>query len=173
MTRRDAIELLLDPAADAAVRREWAELRALGLPTQADNSSPTNAPHLTLVAGALADGALDELAGHLVASLLPAHAVLGRLTLLGDARLTLARAVELDAVLMEAVLELRAEATRRDPRVSRRPWVPHVSLARRLTSEQAATATTALSPLAPLPVTLTQARRWDFAARRVCPILPR
>lgn len=144
-------------------------LQALALPTQADNTSTTNAPHVTLVSGAFADGALDELAGVLIARLLPSPAVLAELTLFGDARLTLARAVTLDGQLAEAVLALRAEAAQRDPGTARWPWVPHVSLARRLTREQARLAMAAVSG-GPLAVTLTQVRRWDFAARRVFPI---
>lgn len=42
------VELLLDEAADAAVREAWRRLADAGLPSQARHRSPTNSPHLTL-----------------------------------------------------------------------------------------------------------------------------
>ncbi|WP_256107481.1 2'-5' RNA ligase family protein [Streptomyces sp. ODS05-4] len=44
------VELLLDEAADAAVRDAWRRLADAGLPSQARHRSPTNSPHLTLAA---------------------------------------------------------------------------------------------------------------------------
>ncbi|MFJ4622335.1 2'-5' RNA ligase family protein [Streptomyces sp. NPDC088812] len=44
------IELLLDGAADLAVRDAWRRLADAGLPSQARHRSPTNSPHLTLAA---------------------------------------------------------------------------------------------------------------------------
>ena len=41
------IELLLDPAADAAVRRDWQLLRDAGLSSRLDHRGTTNAPHVT------------------------------------------------------------------------------------------------------------------------------
>ncbi|WP_437050121.1 2'-5' RNA ligase family protein [Streptomyces sp. enrichment culture] len=44
------VELLLDEAADLAVREAWRRLADAGLPSQARHRSPTNSPHLTLAA---------------------------------------------------------------------------------------------------------------------------
>ncbi|QNP61667.1 2'-5' RNA ligase family protein [Streptomyces genisteinicus] len=44
------VELLLDEAAELAVREAWKRLADAGLPSQARHRSPTNSPHLTLVA---------------------------------------------------------------------------------------------------------------------------
>ncbi|WP_030864622.1 2'-5' RNA ligase family protein [Streptomyces sp. NRRL S-37] len=44
------VELLLDEAADLAVREAWQRLADAGLPSQARHRSPTNSPHLTLAA---------------------------------------------------------------------------------------------------------------------------
>ncbi|MFJ4809592.1 2'-5' RNA ligase family protein [Streptomyces longwoodensis] len=44
------VELLVDDAADQAVREAWRRLADAGLPSQARHSSPTNSPHLTLAA---------------------------------------------------------------------------------------------------------------------------
>ncbi|MCX5000509.1 2'-5' RNA ligase family protein [Streptomyces longwoodensis] len=44
------VELLVDDAADQAVREAWRRLADAGLPSQARHGSPTNSPHLTLAA---------------------------------------------------------------------------------------------------------------------------
>jgi 2'-5' RNA ligase len=44
------VELLLDEAADVAVREAWRRLADAGLPSQARHPSPSNSPHLTLAA---------------------------------------------------------------------------------------------------------------------------
>lgn len=44
------VELLLDEAAESAVREAWRRLADAGLPSQARHRSPTNSPHLTLAA---------------------------------------------------------------------------------------------------------------------------
>ncbi|MBQ1093361.1 2'-5' RNA ligase family protein [Streptomyces sp. B93] len=44
------VELLLDEAAELAVREAWRRLADAGLPSQARHHSPTNRPHLTLAA---------------------------------------------------------------------------------------------------------------------------
>ncbi|GAA2767088.1 hypothetical protein GCM10010103_61290 [Streptomyces paradoxus] len=44
------VELLLDEAAERAVREAWRRLADAGLPSQARHRSPTNSPHITLAA---------------------------------------------------------------------------------------------------------------------------
>lgn len=44
------VELLLDEAAELAVREAWRRLADAGLPSQARHRSPTNRPHVTLAA---------------------------------------------------------------------------------------------------------------------------
>ncbi|MGW1587962.1 2'-5' RNA ligase family protein [Streptomyces sp. NPDC002386] len=44
------VEVLLDEAAELAVREAWRRLADAGLPSQARHRSPTNSPHLTLAA---------------------------------------------------------------------------------------------------------------------------
>ncbi|MEU1042186.1 2'-5' RNA ligase family protein [Streptomyces sp. NPDC005551] len=44
------VELLLDEAAELAVREAWRRLADAGLSSQARHRSPTNSPHLTLAA---------------------------------------------------------------------------------------------------------------------------
>ncbi|CAL9341207.1 2'-5' RNA ligase family protein [Streptomyces sp. NPDC057837] len=44
------VELLVDEAAERAVREAWQRLADAGLPSQARHRSPTNSPHITLAA---------------------------------------------------------------------------------------------------------------------------
>ncbi|MEP6630812.1 MAG: hypothetical protein ABJA89_10095, partial [Lapillicoccus sp.] len=66
-----SVELQLDEAGDALVVGLWHRLVEAGLPSQARHPSPTNRPHITLVAvPALPEGADAALAG-VVAGRLP------------------------------------------------------------------------------------------------------
>ncbi len=55
-----SIELLLDPAADAAIRRGWQMLDGAGLPSQVHVTSPTNRPHVTLLAAPRISPGVDD-----------------------------------------------------------------------------------------------------------------
>ncbi|WP_314650489.1 2'-5' RNA ligase family protein [uncultured Microbacterium sp.] len=126
-----SIELLLDPAAEAAVRAEWEALAGRGMSSLARHTSPTNRPHLTLLArvdlGDLAPDALEPVA--------PVPLTLGAPVLFGAGdRRVLARSV----VATPELLALHASAHRAAgagadaPHTAPGEWTPHVTLARRL-----------------------------------------
>ncbi|RFA09842.1 hypothetical protein B7R54_11970 [Subtercola boreus] len=166
-----SFELLLDPVTDARIRAEWQPLLDAGLPSQARHTGASNAPHLTLLAAravhadlgpAEAPGAQAALDADATAAL-EADAGSGPglehrplpLTLQGFAvfgqppsGLVLARLV----VVSPRLLELHAAVHRRargvvDLSAFSRPdaWLPHVTLASRLTPAQLADALTALA----------------------------
>jgi hypothetical protein len=62
-----SIELLFDADTEAEIRRQWDALAAAGLPSAAQNPSPTNRPHVTLAVAERidpdADADLRSLAG--------------------------------------------------------------------------------------------------------------
>ena len=66
-----ALEAVLDAESDAAVRECWRVLHEAGLPSQAMHRSPTNAPHLTLVAAATLDEEALALGAGWIVPLLP------------------------------------------------------------------------------------------------------
>lgn len=161
-----ALELLPDPAGQAAIRRDWLTLREAGLKSQLDHRGATNAPHLTLVAAATIDLAVQELAVQLLAPLLPIQTQTSGLLILGTRRLTLARAVNVDDQVAAIVLRLR-EAVGGNPQPS---WLPHVTLARGLSQSDVRNAIEVLSHDT-VELSLTELRRWDPDRRTVTSLL--
>ncbi|MGB6023460.1 MAG: 2'-5' RNA ligase family protein [Ornithinimicrobium sp.] len=167
-----SVELVLDDAADAAVRAQWAALAEAGLPSQADHTSASNAPHVTVgVADAIEEAVEQELEG--AAAALPLPVQLGPLILLGGHRVVLARMV----VVTEELLSLHhhvSQAMAHCPGQSDylRPgqWVPHVTLAARLKPEMVSLALEVLREHRPAPeessTSAVGLRRWDSVARR-------
>lgn len=165
-----SVELLLDPVAEAAVLAEWQALDQAGLPSQTRNTSPSNRPHVTLVAVTAVDTLLEMQIGAVCAQALPLDVWVGAVTIFGRDPYVLVRSVvaatELLAVQAQVarLLEVPPDALSAPGR-----WVPHVTLARRMTADQVAAALPLLSAGA-LPVRLDRARRWDGDARREWPL---
>jgi hypothetical protein len=161
-----SVELLLDPAAEAAVRESWRTLADAGLPSQSGVSSATNRPHITLVAADRIAGGADRALGGLTGRL-PLGCPLSGHVVFGVTRLTLARLVvpspQLIALHAE-VFALCGPFVTGGPYPHCRPggWTPHVTLGRRFTAEQIGAAMALLtrhgSDLAAEAVGL---RRWD------------
>lgn len=154
MPRLHAFELVPDAAGREAVVAQWQALRDAGLRSQLDHRGATNTPHLTLLAAPALPG--DALAVDLLGRLLPVRVRAAGVLLLGGARLTVARALDVDDAVLAAVLRLREAVA--DPQ--HRGWLPHVTLARRLPRAQAAAALDALG-WDDVELVLTELRRWD------------
>ncbi|MFD5713481.1 2'-5' RNA ligase family protein [Streptomyces pharetrae] len=173
------VELLLDEAAELAVREAWRRLADAGLPSQARHRSPTNSPHLTLAA-------CPELTAPIRWGLAEAAAALPlpvRFT--GVVRFerptsVLAWALDLDSAL--AGLHRRVwEAVASDsPPGSLNPfhepgrWVPHVTLGR--TRRAGAFVDRRISELLPTPppsVRLIALRSYDTETGAVEVLEPR
>ncbi len=166
------LDLVLDDAADRAVRGQWARLVEAGLPSQARHRSPSNRPHVTLTTsqgwpeGEGLGGVLRVLGG------LPVAGRLGPPVLFGRGPFVLARLVvvsepllRLHADLAEAVAPLSSEL------VVPGRWLPHVTLARRLDASRVPEALAVLGP-EPAAVVFTAARHWDSVARLDEPLTP-
>ena len=163
-----SIELLLDDASDAAIRAEWTALADHHLPSLASHTSPSNAPHVTLVAGdalEVADVPLDALGA------LPLPLRFGALSLFpaGRGRFVLVRTLVVTAELL--ALHAAVTAAAADPAPTSLPgaWTPHVTLARRLTPEQLATALPLLAT-PPIDGTLASARFWNGDTATLTPL---
>ena len=162
MPRMHALELLPDAAGCEVVRHDWQALRDAGLPSQLDRRGATNSPHLTLVA-APALGADEERAAlDLLGPLLPAQVRVAGIGLLGGARVTLVRLVDVPDPLVRAVLELRAHVAD----VQHPGWLPHVTLARRIARADVPAALEVLGH-GDGALGMTTLRRWDPEAEIV------
>lgn len=173
-----SIELLLDPASDAAVRDEWRVLSAAGLPSQGDHAGTSNAPHVTLVARPGLDPAADPRLLPLSAAL-PMPAELGGLLLFGapPRGLVLVRPVVVTTGLLSlhTLVHETLGGAGDVPHTTPGRWTPHVTLASRLTPEQVARAVEALAEAdAPSSraVELAVLRRWDPSTKTIVPLGP-
>ncbi|CAA9388127.1 MAG: hypothetical protein AVDCRST_MAG32-2041 [uncultured Nocardioides sp.] len=151
-----AIELLPDEAGQDLVRRDWEALRDAGLPSQLDHRGATNAPHVTVVAAPDIGRTGEDVAVERLGPLLPATARTAGLVVLGGARVTVARLVEVDDAVTAAVAAVRAAL----PDRQHRSWLPHVTLARRLPRADVQRAVDVLGH-DDVVLTLTLLRRWD------------
>lgn len=166
-----SVELLLDAATDALVREQWAALADSGLPSQARHAGSSNAPHVTVAARGSIDPA-GEAALSAAVDGLPLPMRLGALRCFGRQRFVLVRLVVGYVRLLELHARVAA-ALGPDPddpeaigNLSPGRWTPHVTLARRLSAEQVATALTVVDGSIVSAGTAVSCRRWDSDAKR-------
>ncbi|MFE8964166.1 2'-5' RNA ligase family protein [Streptomyces iakyrus] len=161
------VELLLDEAAEQAVREAWRRLADAGLPSQARHRSPTNSPHVTLAACPELTAPIRwELAQ--VTTTLPLPVRCTGVVRFERPTSVLAWALELDSAL--AGLHRRVwEAVASDsPPRTLNPfhepghWAPHITLGRtRRAGAFADRRVPELLPTPPLSVRLTTLRSYD------------
>ena len=160
-----SVELLFDPDTDAAVRRIWDGLSAVGLRSQAANRAPSNRPHVTLtVAEDMAEGA-DEALRPLL-NLLPFDGLIGAPMLFGVRALILVRLLVPSAPLLH--LQREADRVCRPfidtaplPHTAPGQWTPHVTLARRLPPEQLSVAIAVPGVSTDIGCRIVGLRHWD------------
>lgn len=163
-----SVEVVLDDAADAIVRSQWAALVAAGLPSQARHTGASNRPHLTLALTGAMTGATHE-ALLRVAAGLPLPVTVGGLLVFGSDRFVLARLAVPSAELLEFQSDVRSSLDDEvDPHrhFGAGRWTPHITLGRRLTAAEVGAALQVLGDVPPLDGQLVAARRWDMTARQ-------
>ncbi|MEU2225507.1 2'-5' RNA ligase family protein [Streptomyces sp. NPDC018347] len=161
------VELLLDEAAEAAVREAWRRLADAGLPSQARHRSPTNSPHLTLAACPELTAPIRwELAE--VAAALPLPVRFTGLVRFERPTSVLAWALDLDSALADLHRRVWEAVASDSPSEALNPfhepgrWSPHVTLGRtRRTGAFTDRRVPELLPAPPLSVRLTTLRSYD------------
>ncbi len=164
-----SLELLLDPDAEQALRAEWVTLADAGLPSQARHTGESNRPHITLLYSS------ERMTPYRLLGL-PLEVTVASPVIFGSARhgFLLARLVrpslrllELHRILHEEVGDL--------PGIDRltRPgaWTAHVTLARKLSPAELATALTVIEPKRAVEATAVAGRMWESATKTVTPLL--
>jgi hypothetical protein len=152
---QQSLELVPDDEGRGQVRALWDALREAGLPSQADHTAASNEAHLTLTESDVLDP--DDPALDRLVALMPVTVGVAGLVVLGGPRLAAV------ALLVVPPLEVVA-AVHALPGRDARPWVPHVTLARRLDRRTAGDVVAATGSL-PERLRLTELRHWDPAAR--------
>ncbi len=162
MPRMHALELLPDDAGCEVVRRDWQALHDARLPSQLDHRGTTNSPHVTVVAAPALATDDERRARELVVPLLPIEVRAGGIGILGGTRVSLVRLLDVPDELVRAVLDLRADVAD----VQHVGWLPHVTLARRISRVEVPAALEVLGH-ADAVLSLTALRRWDPEAGTV------
>ncbi|MGI9161527.1 MAG: 2'-5' RNA ligase family protein [Mycobacterium sp.] len=168
-----SIEVLLDDRSDEVIRAQWQTLADADLPSQMRVKSPTNRPHITLLAAERISPEVDDDLRAL-ADWLPVECVVGAALVFGGHSSTLARLIVPSARL----LDLHAEVCRLTlPHITGEPfghcmpgrWTPHATLGRRFTAEQIGPALAAVQEpdggAADFGARIVGMRRWDSDQR--------
>jgi hypothetical protein len=164
-----SIELTLDDTTDAAVRAEWRMLAEHGLPSLASHTAASNAPHVTVAAGArlepghVPDGVFAPLPVPLRFSALSTFPA-------GRDRFVLVRTIVVTTELLALHAAVLATADQPVPTSLPGAWTPHITLARRMTAEQVGVAHAVLG--SPPDGMLTAARFWDGDTKTITPLAP-
>jgi 2'-5' RNA ligase len=165
-----SVELIVDPLSEAALRAQAERLAAAGLPSvRGTTSSPAQRPHITLYAAEAIAPEVDAELPSLFSGL-DLTVRIGPLMVFGRRadRLILVRAVAGSTEL----LQLQARTARlcaADPtgQFGTGRWLPHVTLARRMSHDQLGAAVRAVGADADLRATARHCRRWDGTRRTV------
>lgn len=163
-----SLELLLDDALDAAVRREWNLLLDADLPSQGRFGSESNRPHITL---SVADD-FEDLDARIDEEFLTVRfpVRLGAFVVFRGKHTTLARLVVPSKELLALHNHASALAQGSDgyrSHTTTGKWTPHVTLAHRLTRAELAEAFLRLHACPSDLVGDTSAlRRWDGEGKR-------
>ncbi len=160
------MELVLDDAADRAVRASWSSLLRARLPSQGRHTGASNRPHVTLaLTRSATEPVRDRLAA--IAADLPVELTVGALLVFGSRRFILARLVVPNAALLalqQRVLAASDEPEDRHGTFRVGDWTPHITLGRRFTAAQLAAAADTLGRLPAVHGQAERLRLWDIDA---------
>ncbi|WP_330253909.1 2'-5' RNA ligase family protein [Nocardia sp. NBC_00565] len=166
-----SVELLLDDAADAEIRRQWQLLADAGIPSLAGKTTETNRPHITVAVARQIwpriDHALDQL------SFRPIPVRLGGLLVFGARNPILVRLVvpsEQLIALQRRIFAAVAPCPGIPANLHPDEWTPHVTLAKRVATQYLGEAIHAVARDRDFPATVVGIRRWDGDQRREWPI---
>jgi 2'-5' RNA ligase len=162
-----SVELVLDEGLDALVRADWDALAEAALPSQGRHRSPSNRPHVTVAARPAIDAALEPAIARALGDF-PVAVRLGGLSVFGRDRFVLVRSVvpDLELLRRQAALGDVLGSDAELPYMRAGHWVPHVTLAHRLTPDQVARALSVLGGPREADGYAVGVRRWDGDARR-------
>jgi 2'-5' RNA ligase len=163
-----SVELTLDSAAEAALVAQWDRLAAAGI-AKPKRPEPHghHLPHITLYAAdAIPEGAESVLPEIVAGVNLTVH--IGALMIFGPRKSEsiLVRHVAASVQLLELQRRV-ARACAADPagQFGQGRWSPHVTLARRVSSDHLGKAVSVLGSRGELDATIQRCRRWDGRRR--------
>ncbi len=160
------VDLVLDPAADAAVRAVWSALDAAGLPSLAHHRSPSNRPHTTLALSRTWPAPPGREVVVRALGALPLTVRTGAPVVFGRGPFVLAVAVVPTQGLIALHRSLAGVLPPARPHLEPGAWTPHVTVANRLALSQVGPVLAVLAAGGlPETVTFEGARHWDAIGR--------
>ncbi|MGV9677165.1 2'-5' RNA ligase family protein [Nocardia sp. NPDC003482] len=163
-----SVELLVDDATDAEIRRQWSLLTEAGLP----GPSPDHRPHITLAVARQIWPRLEETLTTLTFRPIPLR--LGGLLIFGSRHPILVRPLVPTEPLLDLqrrVFAVIAQCPGIPATVRPDAWTPHITLARRLRPQQVGEAFHAVSSDREFAGVGVGVRRWDGDRRREWSVL--
>lgn len=165
------VELLPDDRLEAMIRGAWRRLAEAGLPSLAGHRHPTNRPHLTIAeTESLGDEGRAAIGG-LVGAKLPLATGLVAMGVFARRGLVLHLVVvpSPELVTLHLAVWERLAALGAAPRPHLEPgrWVPHVTLAGRLSRADLSAAADIVADMLPVEGAWTGARSYDDTVRDV------
>ena len=163
-----SVELTLDTAAEAALVAQWDRLAAAGLASpKRPEAHGHHLPHITLYAADAIPEEAESVLPEIVAGLdLKVH--IGALMIFGPRKgeCILVRQVAASVELLELQQRV-ARACKADATGQFGPgrWSPHITLARRVSSDHVGKAVSVLGSGGELDATIQRCRRWDGRQR--------
>lgn len=163
-----SVELALNPSADAALVAQWNRLAEAGVakPPRSDPDGH-HRPHVTLYAADAIPEAAESALPEIVAGI-DLTVRVGAVMIFGprNGACILVRQVLASVELLELQHRI-AVACEADPEGQFGPgrWSPHVTLARRVASDQIGTAVSVLGSRGELDARIQRCRRWDGQRR--------
>ena len=163
-----SVELIVDDAADNAVRQQWELLSKAGLPTMGAVTAETNRPHITVaVAGEIWPRIDHRLSTRLDFEPFPIR--LGAVMVFGGKRAILVRLVvpsEPLLALHKRVFDVVSECPHLAGHTRPGEWTPHITLARHVRTEQLGAAISTVLGAPEVNGEVVAVRRWDGTTRR-------
>ncbi|WP_225729505.1 MULTISPECIES: 2'-5' RNA ligase family protein [unclassified Nocardia] len=157
-----SVELLLDDAADAEIRREWRLLADAGIPSLAAKTTETNRPHITVAVARQIWPRIDHaLDGYVFR---PFAIRLGGVLIFGARNPILVRLVvpsEQLLAVQRAIFGIVAPCPGIPANLHPDAWTPHITLARRVAAQRLGEAVHAVARDRDFPATVVGIRRWD------------
>lgn len=162
-----SLDLTLDPRSDDAVHAGWEAVTAVGARSEGERTGDSHRPHLTLFADAEMDQEMLDLAAGEVRGLFPLRLPVAATVVFGGGRFVVAHLVMPTPTL--AALEQRLRDLAGD--TSTRPWVPHLTLAKKVTSAHLGAVVAAADEHRPDFVDIDHLRHWNPTFRTVTTLL--
>ncbi|RJO69234.1 2'-5' RNA ligase family protein [Nocardia panacis] len=162
-----SVELLVDETAEAEIRRQWRLLAEAGIPSLNDRTIETHRPHITVAVARQIWPRIDQELERYTFRPFPIR--LGGVLVFGARNPILVRLIVPSEQLLAAqrrIFGIVAPCPGVPTNLHPDAWTPHITLARRVPSQQLGEAVHAVAQDRDHSATVIGVRRWDGDQRR-------